>query len=216
MKRFPGYDVLSKRLTPSWNTKTRDVVARRLAIGGEPKFFTPDELQTAAAIAARIVPQPKARPPIPVSSLIDEKLHSGKSDGYRQTSMPREGEAWQIGLKALDSEARSAFGKEFRRLEDAEQDALLSRMQKGELHDAAWGEMKPEIFFKMRMAHDIVFAYYAHPTAWSEIGWGGPAAPRGYVRMDYDERDGWEAAEVKGGDVDAATRANRNVNRNVG
>ena len=23
------------------------------------------------------------------------------------------------------------------------------------------------------------------PTAWSEIGWGGPASPRGYVRMDY-------------------------------
>jgi len=25
-------------------------------------------------------------------------------------------------------------------------------------------------------------AYYMQPTAWSEIGWGGPASPRGYVR----------------------------------
>ena len=53
------------------------------------------------------------------------------------------------------------------------------------------------------MAHDIVRAYYAHPTAWSEIGWGGPASPRGYVRMDFDERDPWEAAEAKHGDVEA-------------
>ena len=59
--------------------------------------------------------------------------------------------------------------------------------------------MPSDAFFKMRMAHDIVLAYYAHPTAWSEIGWGGPASPRGYVRMDFDERDSWEAAEVKDG-----------------
>lgn len=211
MKRFPGYDVLSKRLTPSWNTKTRDVVARRLAIGGDPKFFTPDELQTVAAIAARIVPQPKACPPIPVASLIDVNLHNGSSDGYRQANMPREGEAWRLGLNALNAEARSAHGKEFRHLPDTEQDMLLTRMQKGELHDAAWGEMKPKAFFETRMARDIVLAYYAHPTAWSEIGWGGPAAPRGYVRMDYDERDEWEAAEVKDGDVEAALRANHRV-----
>ena len=58
--------------------------------------------------------------------------------------------------------------------------------------------MSAKTFFKQRMAHDIVYAYYAHPTAWNEIGWGGPASPRGYVRMGYNERDPWEAAEVKG------------------
>ena len=61
------------------------------------------------------------------------------------------------------------------------------------------------------MAHDIVRAYYAHPTAWSEIGWGGPASPRGYVRMGFDERDPWEAAEVKAGDVANARQKNRRV-----
>ncbi len=61
-------------------------------------------------------------------------------------------------------------------------------------------------------AHDIVHAYYAHPTAWSEIGWGGPASPRGYVRMDFDERDPWEAAEAAtDGDAKTARRKNRRV-----
>ena len=84
-------------------------------------------------------------------------------------------------------------------------------MQKGELKGRAWDGMPSDTFFNMRLAHDIVVAYYAHPTAWSEIGWGGPASPRGYVRMDFDERDPWEAAEAKPGDETAARRKNRRV-----
>ena len=209
--RFPDYDVLSKRLSPSWNDKTREVITRRLSVGGEPKFFTGDEFQTVHALAARIVPQPTSRPPIPVPSLVDEKLHQNKEDGYRRSGMPREAEAWRCGLKALDEEAKHAFGSHFRELAERDQDTLLARMQNGELKGPAWGEMSSETFFKMRMARDIVFAYYAHPTAWSEIGWGGPASPRGYVRMDFNERDPWEAAEVKNDDVEAARRKNRRV-----
>jgi hypothetical protein len=47
--------------------------------------------------------------------------------------------------------------------------------------------------------HDVINAYYAHPTAWSEIGFGGPASPRGYVRLDAGRRDPWEAAEAPSG-----------------
>ncbi len=96
-------------------------------------------------------------------------------------------------------------------LTEADQDVLLARMQKGELRDPAWAGMPSDVFFKTRLANDIVFAYYAHPTAWSEIGWGGPASPRGYVRMDFDERDPWEAAEVRDGDIEAARRKNNRV-----
>lgn len=209
--RFPGYDVLSKRLTPSWNEETRDTISRRLAVGNEPKFFSEDEFATVVAIAARIVPQGNTRLPIPVAGLVDDKLYHGKSDGYRQAGMPREPEAWRLGLRALDAESVNGFGKIFRYLETSAQDELLTRMQKGDLHEATWGDMKPNVFFKARMARDIVYAYYAHPSAWSEIGWGGPASPRGYVRMDYNDRDDWEAAEVHCGDVEAALRKNRRV-----
>jgi hypothetical protein len=209
--RFPDYDVLSKRLTPSWNEKTREVITRRLAIGPEPKFFTPDEFQTVRAIADRIVPQPKTRPPIPVAALVDEKLHEHKEDGYRHPGMPREGEAWRRGLKALDSDAQQAFAARFRDLNDRDQNEMLARMEKGLLKGPAWGAMPSSTFFKTRMARDVVLAYYAHPTAWSEVGWGGPASPRGYVRMGFNERDPWEAAEVKDGDVESARRKNRRV-----
>ena len=210
-RRYPGYDVLSKRQSVSWNNKTREVIAERLSLGSQPKFFTADEFVTVMALADRIVPRSAARPPIPVAVLVDHKLHLAKSDGYRQPGMPREREAWQLGLKALDAEAEAAYGARFHVLPEADQDALLARMQQGELRNPAWGEMAPKMFFKMRLARDLVLAYYAHPVAWSEIGWGGPASPRGYVRMDYDERDPWEAAEVRDGDVEAARRKNNRV-----
>ncbi len=38
-----------------------------------------------------------------------------------------------------------------------------------------------------------VEAYYSHPLVWSEIGFGGPAYPRGYIRADQGQLDPWEA-----------------------
>jgi hypothetical protein len=49
-------------------------------------------------------------------------------------------------------------------------------MQKGELHSQAWQGLPSKPFFQARAVPDIAKAYYAHPTAWSEIGWGGPAS----------------------------------------
>jgi hypothetical protein len=48
------------------------------------------------------------------------------------------------------------------------------------------------------LLHEAVSVYYAHPAAWSEIGFGGPASPRGYVRIEADRRDSWEAIERYG------------------
>jgi Gluconate 2-dehydrogenase subunit 3 len=209
--RYPGYDVLSKLSGPSWNEQTRRVITRRLAIGPMPRFFTREEFRMVAAIAARIVPQPATRAPIPVPALVDDKLHCGTMDGYRLSGMPRDGEAWRLGLKALQADAKMAYGKAFEELPESLQDLLLQRMAAGELKAPDWGEMRSKDFFEKRMARDIVLAYYSHPTAWSEIGWGGPASPRGYVRLDFDERDPWEAAEADGADDIAVRRINHHV-----
>ncbi|MFO1039672.1 MAG: gluconate 2-dehydrogenase subunit 3 family protein [Geminicoccaceae bacterium] len=209
--RYPGYDVLDKRDTVSWNEQTRRVVDRRLALPREPRFLTAHEFATLTAVADRIVPQPRNRPPIPVAALVDEKLHHDRRDGYRQDGMPPEREAWQRGLRALDEEARHAHGAPFVELPAAQQDALLHRMERGELAGPSWGGMPSGTFFKERMAKDVVFAYYAHPTAWNEIGFGGPASPRGYVRLGYDERDPWEAVEATPRNGEAARRKNRRV-----
>ena len=210
-ERYPGYDVLTKRNTMSWNEPTRRVIDERLAVPHEPRYFTIEEFATLAAIAARITPQPKHRAPIPVAALIDAKLLSGREEGYRAPELPREGEAWRRGLAATDAEAQQAHGRAFSHLDSAAQDRLLTAMASGELLHASWEGMSSSTFFKARLLTDIVSAYWSHPTAWSEMGWGGPASPRGYVRMGYDERDPWEPLEARPGRAEQVRRRNQRV-----
>jgi hypothetical protein len=207
-ERYPGYDVLAKRYSPSWNEQTRRVIDQRLAMPREPRFLNPEEWRTLEALCARIVPQPPTRPPVPVAAMIDAKLHEDKRDGYRDARLPPEREAWRRGLAALDAEARRRHEVAFAALDAADQDALLRAAQQGELTDPAWGDMPSKMFFAKRVLADVVSAYYSHPTAWSEIGFGGPASPRGYVRMGFDRRDPWEAAEAKPGHEQEAAKSN--------
>ncbi len=200
---YPGYDVLDKRDTPSWNAKTREVIDHRLSLR-EPQFFDPAEWAAVQAVCARLVPQPVDRQgngeAIPVAALVDHKLHADHKDGYRNAKLPRQQEAWRRGLRALDAEARATHGAPFESLDGAQQDALLKSMEAGDLHNPAWGDMPPKLFFKQLLLRDVVRAYYSHPTAWSEIGFGGPASPRGYVRLYFNRRDPWEAIEARPGE----------------
>ena len=209
--RYPGYDVLDKRNTPSWNEQTRRVVDARLAIPREPRFFSESEWQTLSAVCDRIIPQPKDRAPVPLPAYVDAKLLANRGDGFRNAKLPPQREAWKRGLAALDRDARRIGGARFHELDVARQDALLKEMERGELSGPAWGNMPSKLFFSHRVIPDITSSYYAHPTAWSEIGYGGPTAPRGYVRMGFDRRDPWEAVEAKPGQEGAARRENRRV-----
>ena len=55
----------------------------------------------------------------------------------------------------------------------------------------------PKRFFRSVLLKQAVKIYYAHPFAWNEMGFGGPAAPRGYLRLGPDMRDPWEAREAR-------------------
>jgi Gluconate 2-dehydrogenase subunit 3 len=196
--RFPGYDVLAKRDTPSWNAQTRRVIDARLALPDEPRFLDAAEWLTLRALCDRIVPQPEnRRAPVPLAAMVDHQLVTNRGDGFRRANMPPLREAWRRGLKAIDAEARLAHGAGFHELPAERQDALLRRIQHGEVRAPEWVGLPAATFFKVRLLHDIAGAYYAHPTAWNEIGFGGPASPRGYVRLGPDRRDPWEAVERK-------------------
>jgi hypothetical protein len=211
--RYPGYNVLSKRKSPSWNDKTREVIDARLAIDPECHRFCDDaEWRALCAVCDQIIPQPAhLAVRAPVAAMIDEKLYTRKGDGYRDARLPELGQAWRIGLAAIDAEAAVEGNKPFCQLSDEQQRVVLRKIQNGEVASSAWEGLPPRLFFSKRLLHDIAAAYYAHPASWNAIGFGGPASPRGYVRMNFDRRDPWEAAESKPGHEEKARRDNEHV-----
>jgi hypothetical protein len=192
--RYPGYDVLDKWNSVSWDDTTRDVVHKRLTQVPERRFFNEDEWNLLQAICERLVPQPD-RPdaPIPIVPWIDEKLHHNRGDGFRHEDMPPMREAWRLGLAGIEHEAQRRHGMPFSSLSGDTQDTLLAAVQHGEVTGGPWDRIPPKRFFLHTLLKNVVAIYYAHPAAWSETGFGGPASPRGYVCLEPDRRDAWEA-----------------------
>ncbi|MFX1767368.1 gluconate 2-dehydrogenase subunit 3 family protein [Paraburkholderia sp. A1RI-2L] len=224
--RYPGYDVLAKRDTPSWDAPTRAVIDARLATPRAPRYLDAARWQTLLALCACIIPQhgegggegcephEGPAPAVPVAALLDGKLLADRRDGFRDARLPPLREAWDTGLAALDAESEAALGEPFHRLGCADRLALIAHMQHGELRCAAWHGMPCGVFFAKRVLHDLSAAYWSHPAAWSELGFGGPANPRGYVRLYFNRRDPWEAVELHeaeqddtAGNADEASKA---------
>lgn len=192
---YPDYDVLDKWDSPSWNEQTRDAVGKRLHDVPERRFLSEEQWSLLEAISARLIPQPDRDEPVPIVPWVDDRLWKDRRHGFRFAGMPPMREAWTLALDAIAAECAHRFGKSFIHLSADEQDSYLYDLQDGKIEKRFWGAMPVQCFFSELLLKDLLEVYYSHPAAWSEIGFGGPAAPRGYVRLGFDERDPWEAQE---------------------
>ena len=211
---YPGYDVLNKRNSPSWDDATRVVIDARLKTSTEPLFFSSQEWPAVLALCDCIMPRAARHPVVPLAGMLDEKLAHGPGDGYRDARMPPRDEAWHRGLAALDAESTEHGGAPFARLPVSTLHDMVERMARGDLVTRAWNGMPSDLFFSKRVVHDITSCYYAHPRSWSEMGFGGPANPRGYVRLIESRRDPWEPTEsTEGDDADRRARVTKENQR---
>ncbi len=195
---YPGYRTLSQR--NFWDAATREEIENRVYNVPEIRFFTPEELPLMVAVCDRILPQDDRLPEfrIPIVHYIDERLFENKIDGYRYEDMPPDREAHRLGLKAIDETAYAMRGKPFLDLDCLSQDLVLKSIHDGEkvaAHDI-WLRMSIHRYWHM-LVQDCVTAYYAHPWAWDEIGYGGPAYPRAYTRLEDGLPEPWEKDEQR-------------------
>lgn len=197
--RYPGYDVLAKWNSPSFDETTRAVLSDRLGRVPDRAFLSEDEWELLEAVVARLIPQPDRAQPVPITPWIDAMLVADRGDGYRRNGVPPLREAWRQGLGGIAAEAEAVEPRGFAALDVAAQDALLTRMQRGDVSSENWQQVPADHFFGHLLLRTAVGIYYAHPAAWNEIGYGGPASPRGYVRLGFDGRDPWEAGEARAG-----------------
>ena len=199
-QRYPDYDVLDKWESVSFDNLTRGVIRQRLSSPPQRRFFTEAEFSLLEAVAARLAPTPELGLQPPIAPWIDAELFENRDEGYRFEHMPFAQEAWRTGLTLLGEEAQAQFGRPFEAQDEATQLVFLKRLQAGAVDAARWAGFDAKCFFG-DVLKTVAGVYYAYPQAWSEMGFGGPASPRGYVRIGLNEHDPWEAREAgaKGG-----------------
>jgi hypothetical protein len=194
--RYPDYDVLEQ--APHWDEATRKVVVARVELVPEIRFFDAVEARTLKAFCDVVTAQ-DSEPRIPVLSYVDDKLHSGRLDGYQYYDLPDDRELWRLVARGLDEEASRRGAPSYADADAEEREAIVADFAEAKLHGGTWSTLSVSRAWTIVTGH-IVQAFYAHPWAWNEIGFGGPAYPRGYSRfgsphLDKAEREEWEGEE---------------------
>lgn len=190
--RYPDYDVLAH--AGHWDEVTRRVVLRRAEQTPPMRFFDAREQRTLRAFCDLVTAQ-DAEPRIPVLEMVDAKLAAGQLDGYRHHDMPEDPRTWRLVAVGLDETAGGSFAD----LDGADASRIVSRFAAGELCDGVWRQLPSRKAWGVVM-RGVLSAFYSHPWAWNEIGYGGPAYPRGYMRLGVGQRDPHQAAEARDDD----------------
>lgn len=189
--RFPGFDVLDE--VHRWDTVTAGVVLARLAPPVELSFFSLAENACAVALMDLLLGQ-DAEPRVPVVALIDARLAADETDGWHYDDMPRDPDAWRRSLAALDEDADDLAGRPFAQLEPEGQAALLQQVQQLGADGSPWRGLNADHVWSLWTRYGCT-AFYSHPWAWNEMGFPGPAYPRGYKNRGVDAREPFEVAD---------------------
>jgi hypothetical protein len=190
--RFPGFDVLDQ--VEHWDEVTAGVVLARLHLGTSCSFFSDEEYPTADALFDQLLGQ-FDEPKVPVLVLVDRRLALGQTDGWHYEDLPEDASAWRLTLHALDDEARASFNARFHELSREQQGNVLQ-----DIHDAnRWRGLPAQHVWSLWTRYAAT-AFYSHPWAWNEIGFGGPSYPRGYGALGNGQLEYWEVADHENAD----------------
>lgn len=179
-----GFDVLDQ--VRHWDHTTAGSVLERLAPSADLAFFAKREIAVARALLGHLLDQ-HDDPRVPVLELIDTRLARGETDGWHYVEMPEDGEAWRRTLAWLDEDADG----DFVRCSREEQAAHIQHVQDLSSDGKDWHDWPAKHTWSLWTRYACT-AFYSHPWAWNEIGFPGPAYPRGYLALGVGKRDRWE------------------------
>jgi len=177
--RYPDYDVLASM--SDWDAATTQVVQARMDVSVQMTFFRFEEQATVRRFCDVVMAQ-DCEPRVPVAELVDAKLCAGHLDGFQYDDMPDDRDAWRMVLSGLDTVARERYALSFAECDITDAERIVIDFSASTLKGHPWEELnEPRAWSVCHRA--ILSAFYSHPWAWNEIGFGGPAYPQGYMRL---------------------------------
>ena len=128
-------------------------------------------------------------PRVPVLALIDSRLAIGETDGWHYDDLPEDGAGVAATRWPRSTTTRAtALGRGF---------AELTPSAAGRADPGRAGRSRrrrrvarlPGVHVWSLWTRYACTAFYSHPWAWNEIGFAGPAYPRGYLNLGIDARE---------------------------
>lgn len=193
--RFPGFDVLAQ--AGQWDQVTAGVVLSRLTPPAL-SFFTEAQIAVAGPLFDVLLAQDK-EPKVPVLELVDARLAAGETDGWHYDDMPSDPTAWRETLAALDDDARERYGIGYAEATTSQQARLIQDIQDLAGADRDWHRWPAGRVWSLWTRYACA-AFYSHPWAWNEIGFSGPAYPRGYLNPGINALESFEVTEAAAAD----------------
>ncbi|MVP01227.1 gluconate 2-dehydrogenase subunit 3 family protein [Paenibacillus lutrae] len=191
MTKYPSFDVMAEQ--EHWDPHTQSIVNDRLVRQPKHQVLSLEEAELLRSWCSRLVDDDRAEMINYVIEHIDTTLSSGTGEGQRKPEAPHQRELILQGLHAVDKIAEGFHGQPFHHLRAIEQQEIMKNIAEARLSlIGEWTTTVQNEWFS-KLLKLTVEAYYSHPVVWSEIGYAGPAYPRGYVRTDRGQLDPWEA-----------------------
>ena len=188
--RFPGFDVLGQ--AGHWDPVTAELITARTGPPPRPRFFTEAEQASAAVLLDQLTGQCDEPAGVPVLEMVDARLAAGETDGWHYADMPEDGQAWRDTLGYLDKDAHDRCGTSFAAAPRHDQAAIIQAVQ-----DAReWHGLNAPRVWSLWTRYACT-ALYSHPHAWSEMGFPGPAYPRGYKNAGVGKREPFEVGDAR-------------------
>jgi hypothetical protein len=190
--RFPGFDVLNQ--APHWDQVTKDLIEARVRTSPPAvTFFSATERGCAHALLNDLTGQDRDDAPVPVTQMVEARLAAGETDGWRYADMPEDGQAWRDTLGYLDADAQDRCGTSFADAAEADRHRLIQAVQDGSGED--WHGLPAKHVWSLWTRYACT-ALYAHPDVWAEMGFPGPAYPRGYKNIGVDKLEPYEVRDA--------------------
>jgi len=190
---YPRFDVM--REEEHWDPHTREIVNKRL--NNESfypyQYLTQHEGDTLFRLCAILLDDARSPVLAYVVHHFDSTLQAGIGESQRKIGVPKQSALIRDGLALLDQVCKERYGKKFISIGEPDQQQLVQQLVQGNIALLSGDQQVPVREWTDKILTDAVAAYYSHPSIWSEIGYAGPAYPRGYVRSELGLTDPWEA-----------------------
>lgn len=188
---YPSFDVMNEK--QEWDDHTQAIVSSRLSPVQNYHFLTPDEADLVRQISSVLVNDEKPEVLDFIVGHVDHTLHQSPGESQRKDNVPKAPELIRAGLRAIEQGARALHGSSFLNLEVSDQRQYLNRICESVAEPQNVWTSVPQKELFLKLLNLTIESYCSHPNIWSEIGYAGPAYPRGYVRTQIGQLDPWEA-----------------------